>query len=182
MQRALSARAAYFPLLCLLALGILLGGCRADSFTSTLKHAEDDLSLGNRAGENLAEAPPLTPPAIAARHTIALVVDSILSGDYNAAQVCDTLTLVRKDPFIPRYLKVEAGYLLVLLGRLEEHRKLNEEYSLEKESRERQIRKNLEEKYVAENERLRRELDELKYKLQKIEEIHISTEKKRGIQ
>lgn len=172
----------YLPLLCLLALGILLGGCRADSFTSTLKSAEDDLSSGKRAGEHLAEAPPLTPPSIAARHTIALSVDSILSGNYNAQEVRTTLSLVRKDPFIPRYLKVEAGYLLVMLDRLEEQRKLNERYVQEKDRREKQIRKELEDKYVAENDRLRRELEELKYKLQKIEEIHISTEKKRGIQ
>jgi len=165
-----------------LALIILLGGCKADSFTNELKCAEDDLSFGNRVGKDLEAAPVLIPPPVAARHTIALVMDALLSDEYNAQEVRKTLSLLRKDPFIPRYLKVEAGYLLVLLNKLEGQKRLNEKHVAEKERIQQEFKKELEEKYAAENDRLRKELDELKYKLQKIEEIHINTEKKRGIQ
>jgi hypothetical protein len=182
MQRAASARAAFFPLLCLFTLVFLLGGCKADSFSSKLKCAEDELSFGNRVGEQLTGTPALIPPPVAARHTIAMVVDSLLSDKYEVRETRKTLSLLRKDPFIPRYLKVEAGYLLVLLDKLEAQKRLNEKHSAEKERIQREFKKELEDKYTAENDRLRKELDEMKYKLQKIEEIHINTEKKRGIQ
>lgn len=111
-----------------------------------------------------------------------MVVDSLLSDKYEVRETRKTLSLLRKDPFIPRYLKVEAGYLLVLLDKLEAQKRLNEKHSAEKERIQREFKKELEDKYTAENDRLRKELDEMKYKLQKIEEIHINTEKKRGIQ
>jgi hypothetical protein len=182
MQRAVSAKGAFFPLLCLFTLVFLLGGCKADSFSNKLKSAEDDLSRGNRVVQDLSAAPALIPPPVAARHTIAMAVDSLLSDRYDASEIKKTLTLLRKDPFIPRYLKVEAGYLLILLDKLETQKRLAEKHASEKERVQREIKKELEEKYTAENDRLRQELDELRYKLQKIEEIHINTEKKRGIQ
>ncbi len=111
-----------------------------------------------------------------------MAVDSLLSDSYDASEIKKTLTLLRKDPFIPRYLKVEAGYLLILLDKLETQKRLAEKHAAEKERVQREIKKELEEKYMAENDRLKQELDQLRYKLQKIEEIHINTEKKRGIQ
>jgi hypothetical protein len=182
MQRAALARAAFFPLLCLFILVFVLGGCQADSFNSKLKHAEDELSFGNRAGEQLTDTPVLIPPPVAARHTMAMIVDSLLSDQYDPKETRKTLSLLRKDPFIPRYLNIEAGYLLVLLDKLEAQKRISERHAAEKERIQRELRKELEDKYTAENDRLKKELDELKYKLQKIEEIHINTEKKRGIQ
>jgi hypothetical protein len=182
MQRAVSARGAFFPLLCLFTLVFLLGGCKADSFSSKLKSAEDDLSMGNRITQDLSAAPVLTPPPVAARHSIAMAVDSLLDDRYDANEIRKTLTLLRKDPFIPRYLKVEAGYLLILLDKLEAQKGIAEKHASEKERVQRELKKELEEKYTAENDRLKQELGELRYKLQKIEEIHINTEKKRGIQ
>lgn len=182
MQRAVSARGAFLHLLCLFTLVFLLGGCKADSFNNKLKSAEDELSMGNRITQDLSTTPVLIPPPVAARHTIAMAVDSLLSDKYDANEIRKTLTLMRKDPFIPRYLKVEAGYLLILLDKLEEQKKIANKHAAEKERVQREMKKELEERYTAENDRLKQELDELRYKLQKIEEIHINTEKKRGIQ
>lgn len=138
--------------------------------------------MGNRITQDLSTTPVLIPPPVAARHTIAMAIDSLLSDKYDANEIRKTLTLMRKDPFIPRYLKVEAGYLLILLEKLEEQKKIANKNAAEKERVQREIKKELEERYTAENDRLKQELDELRYKLQKIEEIHINTEKKRGIQ
>lgn len=138
--------------------------------------------MGNRITQDLSTTPVLIPPPVAARHTIAMAVDSLLSDKYDANEIRKTLTLMRKDPFIPRYLKVEAGYLLILLDKLEEQKKIANKNAAEKERVQREIKKEFEERYTAENDRLKQELDELRYKLQKIEEIHINTEKKRGIQ
>lgn len=182
MQRAVSARGAFLHLLCLFTLVFLLGGCKADSFNNKLKSAEDELSMGNRITQDLSTTPVLIPPPVAARHTIAMAIDSLLSDKYDANEIRKTLTLMRKDPFIPRYLKVEAGYLLILLEKLEEQKKIANKNAAEKERVQREIKKEFEERYTAENDRLKQELDELRYKLQKIEEIHINTEKKRGIQ
>ncbi len=113
---------------------------------------------------------------------MAMIVDSLLSDQYDPKETRKTLSLLRKDPFIPRYLNIEAGYLLVLLDKLEAQKRISERHAAEKERIQRELRKELEDKYTAENDRLKKELDELKYKLQKIEEIHINTEKKRGIQ
>lgn len=182
MQRAVSARGAFLHLLCLFTLVFLLGGCKADSFNNKLKSAEDELSMGNRITQDLSTTPVLIPPPVAARHTIAMAIDSLLSDKYDANEIRKTLTLMRKDPFIPRYLKIEAGYLLILLEKLEEQKKIANKNAAEKERVQREIKKEFEERYTAENDRLKQELDELRYKLQKIEEIHINTEKKRGIQ
>lgn len=138
--------------------------------------------MGNRITQDLSTTPVLIPPPVAARHTIAMAIDSLLSDKYDANEIRKTLTLMRKDPFIPRYLKVEAGYLLILLEKLEEQKKIANKNAAEKERVQREIKKEFEERYTAENDRLKQELDELRYKLQKIEEIHINTEKKRGIQ
>ncbi len=138
--------------------------------------------MGNRITQDLSTTPVLIPPPVAARHTIAMAIDSLLSDKYDANEIRKTLTLMRKDPFIPRYLKIEAGYLLILLEKLEEQKKIANKNAAEKERVQREIKKELEERYTAENDRLKQELDELRYKLQKIEEIHINTEKKRGIQ
>ena len=138
--------------------------------------------MGNRITQDLSTTPVLIPPPVAARHTIAMAIDSLLSDKYDANEIRKTLTLMRKDPFIPRYLKIEAGYLLILLEKLEEQKKIANKHASEKERVQRELKKELEERYTAENDRLKQELDELRYKLQKIEEIHINTEKKRGIQ
>ncbi|HPD22113.1 MAG: hypothetical protein QM299_00045 [Pseudomonadota bacterium] len=138
--------------------------------------------MGNRITQDLSTTPVLIPPPVAARHTIAMAIDSLLSDKYDANEIRKTLTLMRKDPFIPRYLKIEAGYLLILLEKLEEQKKIANKNAAEKERVQREIKKEFEERYTAENDRLKQELDELRYKLQKIEEIHINTEKKRGIQ
>src|SRR5690606_3409716 len=133
-----------------------------------------ELSMGNRITQDLSTTPVLIPPPVAARHTIAMAIDSLLSDKYDANEIRKTLTLMRKDPFIPRYLKIEAGYLLILLEKLEEQKKIANKNAAEKERVQREIKKEFEERYTAENDRLKQELDELRYKLQKIEEIHIN--------
>ncbi len=84
---------------------------------------------------------------------------------------------VRKNPLMPRDQKIKAGYVIVLFDRIETLRKQSRAVAGQKD-------KVLVEAdgLKAENDKLRKDLEELRYKLQKIEEIHINTEKKRGMQ
>ena len=92
-------------------------GCTANLFLNKLGDAEENLSFGKPVQEDLHVTPPLMPPSVQARHTIAMAIDSLIKGDYIYKDIKVSLDTIRKDTFIPQYLKVEAGYLLVLIER-----------------------------------------------------------------
>lgn len=143
-----------------------------------LDRAEQDLSVGKPMGKQMRITPVLAHPAIAARHTIAAAVDTVLSDKYSDGEAQDIrrkLVALRKDPLVPHNLKIEAGYMLVLLERIES---LKNAGRISNQQKEKCMAES--EKGMAENERLKKELEELQYKLRKIEEIHIHTEMKRG--
>lgn len=137
--------------------------------------------MGKPMGEQLKKVKPdLAPPSVESRYKIALAVDSALSEKYDENEVVEmrkSLAKIRKDPLVPHYLKIEAGYVLELLEKIEGVKQQGRAASQQKE------------KVAEENDRMKKELEEmkkelqeLKYKLEKIEEIHINTEKKRGVQ
>lgn len=191
MQRVVWAKGVFLPFLFLLTLNLLLSSCEANLFLGKIGSAEDKLSYGKSIGDELSDIPMIVPPSVTARHQIAMAIDSIIEGHYKYKDIQETLTDIRQDPYIPRYLKVEAGYILVLVEKIEGERRVQEETAKKYNA----SAKNLAEtakKYdqcmqarelvKQENEQMKVELKELKYKLQKIEEIHIDIEKRRGMQ
>ena len=174
----------FLPFLFLLTLNLLLTGCEANLFLGKMGAAEDKLSYGKPIGGDLNDIPTIMPPSVTARHRIALAIDSIIEGDYNYKDIKETLTDIRQDPYIPRYLKVEAGYILVLVEKVERERRARDEASKKYKASAKDLAdtaKNYDQ-CLQENEKMKGELKELKYKLQKIEEIHIDIEKRRGMQ
>ena len=180
MQRVKLVRVVFLHLVSLSILPVLLGGCTLSLFNHKIDEAEELLSAGKPLSEQMKVKPDIAPPSVIARLTIARAMDTLLSDKYDENDVQEirkNLSQIRKDPLLPNYLKTEAGYILILIDKIENLKHQNKISSQQKE------------KCIAENERLRKELeelkkdqDELKFKLRKIEEIHINTEKKRGAQ
>lgn len=172
----------FFPFLCLLFLNFILAGCTANLFLGKLSAAEDKLSYGKSIGDDLEEIPPMMPPSVIARHRIASALDYILQGDYNYRDITNILVDIRQDPYVPRYLKVEAGYILVLVEKIERQRRTGDETSKKYNASTKDLAETVKkyDRCQQENERLKDELKELKYKLEKIEEIHLDIEKRRG--
>jgi hypothetical protein len=142
------------------------------------------MSYGKSIGNDLDEIPPMMPPSVVARHKIASALDSIIKGDYNYKDITNILIDIRQDPYIPRYLKVEAGYILVLVEKIERERRVRDETSKKYNASTKDLAETAGkyDRCLQENERMKNELKELKYKLEKIEEIHIDIEKRRGMQ
>ncbi len=136
--------------------------------------------MGKPMGEQMKVTAFLAPPFVKARHTIAMAVDCTLSDKYSeeeAAAIRKSLAQIRKDALLPHSIKVEAGYVLELVEKIEGFKR---QMRIASQQKEKLTAEN--DKLTAENDKMKRELEELKYKLEKIEEIHINTEKKRGKQ
>ncbi len=136
--------------------------------------------MGKPMGEQMKMTPFLAPPSVKARHTIAMAVDSSLSDKYDeneAAEARKNLAQIRKDKLLPQSIKVEAGYVLELLEKIEGFKR---QMKIASQQKEKLAAEN--DKLTAENDKMKSVLEELKYKLEKIEEIHIKTEMKRGKQ
>ncbi len=170
----------YLRFLYLLILTALLEGCAAEIYNFKLENIENNISAGRPAGEQLKAPAALMPPSLAARQTIAMAMVSILNDKYDEGSGQDIrkgLVQIRKNPLVPRYLHVEAGYVLELFDKIESLKHQNRSTV---QQREKCLQDS--DRMKQENDRIKKETDELKYKLQKIEEIHINTEKKRGMQ
>ncbi|HNY66382.1 MAG TPA: hypothetical protein PKM41_13185 [Deltaproteobacteria bacterium] len=181
MRRALSARGACFLSLFLFILLFQLEGCTASLYDRRLRPAELELASGKQAGDKLkGSTAAVVPPSVAARKIIAQAMDIVISEKYNendAGEIRRSLLLIRKDPLVPHDQKVEAGYLTVLFDKIETLKHQNKALTGQKEKCLLEA-----DQLKAENDKLKKDLEELRYKLQKIEEIHITTEKKRGVQ
>ena len=184
MQKVAWAKGVFLLFLFLLTLSLLLSGCEANLYLGKMGVAEDKLSYGKPIGDELNDAPAIVPPSVTARRRIALAIDSILEGHYNYKDIKGTLIDIRQDPYIPRYLKVEAGYVLVLVEKIELERRVLDETANKYKASAKDLAETGEkyDRCLQENVQMKGELKELKYKLQKIEEIHIDSEKRRGMQ
>jgi cell division protein FtsB len=160
---------------------VLLGGCAPDLITTRdLREAEDNLSYGKPMGEKVKSKPLVVSPTIEAKYTIARAMDLVISEKNDDNEIQETrknLSNIRRNPILPHYLKVEAGYIMVMLDKIEDLKRISRASSQQKDKCADEVGR-----MKDENERMKKELDELRYKLQKIEEIHINTEKKRGVQ
>ncbi len=159
---------------------LILQGCAKEFLSTRIDSAENKLSHGKVSEENLKEMNPLLPPSLVARHKMALVMESIVKGDFSYSAVKADLTEIRNSSFTPDYLSVEAGYLLILIEKMEGLSKAAaraKECAKESDEMKRgldQVRK--------ENDDLKKEIEDLNFKLKKLEEIHIESVKRRGKQ
>ena len=166
---------------------LLFQGCATEILGKKTDSAEKSLSYGKASEENLKTSEPVFPPSLVARHKIALIMDSIVRGEYAFSVMKTDLEEIRDQTLLPGYLKVEAGYLLVLLERMETFQKSAakaKEYAKESEELKRsleQARKEIE-TLKKENEDIKKEIDLLSYKLNKLEQIHLESVKRRGKQ
>jgi len=188
MRTAKWARAVSLPFICLALMGmVLFQGCAKDLLSTRINAAEEKLARGKASDVNLKEMNPVLPPSLAARHKLALIMDSLVRGDFTYAAVKAELLSIRDGALTPGHLSVEAGYLLTLVEKME---KLDKGASKAREcAREgEELKKDLDQSR-REAETLKKENDELKkevelqvFKLKKLEEIHIDSVKRRGKQ
>ena len=181
--RAVSLVSASLALVCMM----IFQGCAKELVTTKLDAAEHRLSQGKAPEESLRGMKPMLPPSLVARHRIALVMESMVKGDFSYATVKAVLTETRDSSFTPDYLRVEAGYLLTLVEKMEgldktasrakECAKDNDELNRNLD----QARKELDQARK-ESEGLKKEVEDLSFKLKKLEEIHIESVKRRGTQ
>ncbi len=130
-------------------------------------------------GEKAKSKPLVVSPTIEAKYTIARAMDFLISEKNDESEFQETrknLSSIRRNPILPHYLKVEAGYIMVMLDKIEDLKRQNRAAFLQKDKCSDEVVR-----VKDENDRMKKELEELRYKLQKIEEIHINTEKKRGV-
>ncbi|MRS05040.1 hypothetical protein EG832_17770 [bacterium] len=162
---------------------LFLQGCASEFFSTRLESAENKLTQGKPANEDLKkDSIPLLPPSVAARYKIALAMDSYVKGEASPGAIAQEFKKIKDDSFTPSNQKIEAGYLLLLMERIETLQKsLNIQSSKGREyAKEGDELKKAYDQLKKENDDARKELELLTFKLKKLEEIHIQTEKRRG--
>jgi len=167
----------FFLLPCLLIQGLFLEGCTAKRFIAGLETAEETISDGKPLEGDLKIDPSVVIPEYIARQQIVNIMNSLLVEEYSLKDIRRELINIRKEPFIPRYLKIEAGYILILAERIEELH--NSRDSIVQKSG--KVIQEFE-SVKKDNQSLKKELEEFIYKLKKLEEIYINTEKRRDMQ
>ncbi len=137
---------------------------------------------GKPADDLKKDSIPLLTPSVTARYKLALAMDSFIRGDASSGAVAQDLKKIREDPFTPTNQKTEAGYLLLLMERIESLQKsLNAQALKGKEcARDGDELRKAYDQLRKENEDVRKEVELLTFKLKKLEQIHIETEKRRG--
>jgi methyl-accepting chemotaxis protein len=164
---------------------VIQQGCASELLSNKLTSAEKKLSHGRPAVEDLKKEPaPVLPSSAAARYKLALIMDSFIKGESSLATTQEELKKMRDDTFTPYNQMIEAGYLSVMVEKMESLQKSINALSAKskecaKESEE--LRKTADQ-MKKENDDMKKEIELLSYKLKKLEEIHIETEKRRGKQ
>jgi len=162
-----------------LALALMLAeGCTTYNACRSISEAEGALSQGKAPGRSVREVEAGPVSSLEARQRLALVMESILRGDFSYGSVKSELADIRDKSQAPDHLKTEAGYMLVLVERMEGLSKVaarSRECARENE----EIKKTLE-TARKEQDDLKKQLEELRFKLKKLEEINIEALKRRG--
>ncbi|HPC47349.1 MAG TPA: hypothetical protein PLW83_04840 [Deltaproteobacteria bacterium] len=153
-------------------------GCSMYAASMKMGAVEQELSRGKVSREKVREIETGPSVTLGARKRLAVIVESVLKGDVSYGPVKADLEDIRDNPSVPPDLSVRAGYMLVLLERME---------ALSRQaSRSGQIQKELEDlkrtldQERKEKEELGKQLEEARFKLKKLEEIHMESLKRRG--
>jgi len=189
MRRAGLEKAACFISAFLLVLEITLTGC-APLIPPEIMSAEDSVAAGKGLKSTSSLDIIIDHPDIAARKKIILIVNSIITEEYSTAETKAALKAIQNDPDVSRDLKIEAGYIISMLETIDSRNKdidhlqnkhskcLNEKSDLDKALKEADwLLKEKEELITI----LVGEKQELKFKLQKLEEIYKKSERRRGL-
>ena len=155
---------------CLLFLAALLEGCAAQLVRDPLQAAEDQVASGKALPGDPSQTTAFPSPEMRIRRELVLIMDALQQGTCTYAQAYEGLDRIRKDTAVPYPLRVEAGYLRALVGMLDES------------ARQMQTLHEQCEQCLREKDQAAEEIDLLRYKLKKLEEIYINTEKRRGMQ
>ncbi|HEY9160370.1 MAG TPA: hypothetical protein VIS94_04715 [Desulfomonilia bacterium] len=196
MRRAGLERAACFISVFLSVLELILAGC-APLLPQEIVTAEDSIAAGKALKSTASLDIPIDHPDIEARKKIILIMNSIITEEYSTAETKAALMAIRNDPDVSRDLKVDAGYIISLVEIIGERNKdidflqnkntkcLNDRAELEKTHKEDEKRLKETERILAQKEELiailAEEKKELKFKLNKLEEIIEKSERKRGL-
>jgi hypothetical protein len=170
-------------------LELILAGC-APLLPQEIITAEDSIAAGKPLKSNISLDIMIDHPDIAARKKIILIMNSIITEEYSTAETKASLMTIRNDPDVSRDLKVEAGYIISLVETIDARNKdidflqnkntkcLNEKAELARALKE-------DEMILAQKEELisilAEEKKELKFKLNKLEEIIEKSERRRGL-
>lgn len=189
MLRAGLDKAACFISVFLLSLEIILTGC-APLLPPEIISAEDSIAAGKALKSTASLDIPIDHPDIAARKKIILIMNSIITEEYSTAETKSELNAIRNNPDVSRDLKIEAGYIISMVEIIESRNKdidnlqnkntkcLNEKSELVKELKEADLLLKEKEELIM---ILVGEKQELKFKLQKLEEIYKKSERRRGL-
>lgn len=139
-----------------------MSGC-SQVFDCRLADAERHVSAGQPLEQEFSGDRRLSSPSYRARLTLVEIMDGVLTGEYDPDRACSELETIRDDRFLPGMLRVEAGYLLVLIQQLVDEQQQCQQL-------------------LQQQETCGRENRELRYKLEKLQEIYLHTEKRRGEQ
>jgi tRNA threonylcarbamoyladenosine modification (KEOPS) complex Cgi121 subunit len=170
-------------------LEIIITGC-APWIPPEIMSAEDSVAAGKELKSTSSMDIAIDNPDLAARKKIVLIVNSIITEEYSTAETTDALRAIQNDPEVSRDLKIEAGYIISMVETISSRNKdidrlqnkntkcLNEKSELEKSLKEADsLLKEKEELITI----LVGEKQDLKFKLQKLEEIYQKSEKRRGL-
>jgi valyl-tRNA synthetase len=170
-------------------LEIILTGC-APLIPPEIMSAEDSLAAGKGLKSTSSLDIVIDHPDIAARKKIILIVNSIITEEYSTAETKAALNAIQNDPDVSRDFKIEAGYIISMIETIDSRNKdidylqnknskcLNEKSDLDKALKEADwLLKEKEELITI----LVGEKQELKFKLQKLEEIYKKSERRRGL-
>jgi len=170
-------------------LEIILAGC-APLLPQEIITAEDSIAAGKPLKSTASLDIPIDHPDIAARKKLILIMNSIITEEYSTAETNAALMAIRNDPDVSRDLKIEAGYIISMVDIIDSRNKdidslqnkntkcLNEKSEVVNALKEADwLLKQKEELIMI----LVGEKQELKFKLQKLEEIYTKSERRRGL-
>jgi len=172
-----------------LVLEIIITGC-APWIPPEIMSAEDSVAAGKGLKSTSSIDIPIDNPDVAARKKIILIVNSIITEEYSTDETIEVLRAIQNNPEVSRDLKIEAGYIISMVETISSRNKdidrlqnkntkcSNEKSDLEKSLKEDELLLKEKEELIT---ILVGEKQDLKFKLQKLEEIYQKSEKRRGL-
>jgi len=182
MPGAVLTKAALFISAFLLAFEIILTGC-APMVPPEILDAEDRIASGRTLDSTKSLDLKLSAPDMIARRKILLIVDSIINEEYSTAETKSALKGIQDDPEVSRDIKIDAGYLLSMVDKIDSRNKDIERLQ-NKNSRLVGERNDAERALKDKDARIDELVtanEELQFKLKKLEETYQKAEKRRGI-
>ena len=189
MHRASSARAACFISAFLLLLEIVASGC-ASIVPPEISEAEESVVAGHGLKTTTVLEEGAYYPEIDARRKMVLVMNSIITEECSVPEAKALLKTVQDSPDVPGDLKIEAGYIVLMIDIIDARNRdidtlqqknascINKMNEIEKgrEAEEWEIKEK--KARIAE---LLNANSELEFKFHKLQEIYLKSEKRRGL-